>query len=220
MLLGHRPIESNSKNQRNQSNWEIKRLAYKLLFSSIMLQNTKLGTFEKHALGYLKDLYSTALRYSRDEKDAEDLVQETMLRAFAAWEQFQHGTNCRAWLFRILTNNFINEYRRIHKERNWLNKNEPLLSPARRRAAQDPEGAFIDHHFADEVLQALMSLPEEFRRVVIFTDVQGMSYREVADVLNCPIGTVMSRLYRARRILEEALQEYAQEHGIRRRVAA
>jgi RNA polymerase sigma-70 factor (ECF subfamily) len=170
--------------------------------------------FEHHALGYLTELRATALRYSRNERDAEDLVQETLLRAFAAWESFEQGTNCRAWLFRILTNSFINEYRRLCKERAWAGRNEPLYSPARRHAAGDPEGALCERMLGDEVVAALAALPEDFRSVVVLADVQGMSYRQIANTIGCPLGTVMSRLYRARRILEVSLGDYAREIGI------
>jgi len=183
--------------------------------------------FERQALGYLGELRATALRYARNQRDAEDLVQETLLRAYAAWGSFQQGTNCRAWLFRILTNSFINEYRRLSKERAFAGRNEPLFSPARRFAAGDPEGALCERMLGDEVLAALAALPDDFRDVVMLADVQGMSYREIATTIGCPLGTVMSRLYRARRILESSLGEYAREIGIadqaqrgKRRVAA
>jgi RNA polymerase sigma-70 factor (ECF subfamily) len=180
----------------------------------------KKASFEQQALGYSNELYNTALRYARDEKDAEDLVQETWLRAFAAWEQFQQGTNCRAWLFRILTNNFINEYRRLNKERRWITRNDPLVSPARRAAARDPENALLETLLADEVVAALHDLPEDFRRVVVLADLRGLSYREIAGLLDCPLGTVMSRLYRARRLLEAELGDYARQQGICRAKAA
>jgi RNA polymerase sigma-70 factor (ECF subfamily) len=180
---------------------------------------TKKHNFERQALEYSNELYNTALRYARNEKDAEDLVQETWLRAFTAWEQFQQGTNCRAWLFRILTNNFINEYRRVNKERRWIIRNDPLVSPARRRAALDPEGALLETLLGDEVVAALRDLPEDFRRVVMLADLQGLSYREIAEKLDCPLGTVMSRLYRARRQLEASLVDYAKKQGISRKAA-
>jgi RNA polymerase sigma-70 factor (ECF subfamily) len=183
------------------------------------MSRIKQESFEQQALGFHNELYHTALRYARDEKDAEDLVQETLLRAFAAWDHFQQGTNCRAWLFRILLNNYINEYRRVNKERRWVNRNDPLVSPTRRWAARDPEGALVEALLADEVVCALKDLPEEFRNVVILTDLHGLSYREVADRLSCPIGTVMSRLYRARRLLERSLGDYAREQGICRKAA-
>jgi len=177
-------------------------------------------SFEQEALAHLGALYATALRYVRNEKDAEDLVQETLLRAFAAWKSFKKGTNCRAWLFRILTNNFINEYRRNVKERRWRFTGEAIISPARKRAAQDPEGVAMEYALGDEVVQALMDLPGEFLKVVVLADLRGLSYREIARILDCPIGTVMSRLYRARRLLESVLEDYAREQGILRPVQA
>jgi len=172
------------------------------------------AAFEREALEHVSELRASALRFSRNERDAEDLVQETLVRALAAWERFRPGTNCRAWLFRILTNNFINEYRRANKERAWVGRGEPMLSPARRQAAGDPEGALHDRLLGDEVVAALAALPEEFRRVVVMADVQGHTYREIARELRCPLGTVMSRLHRARRLLEGSLGDYAREHGI------
>jgi RNA polymerase sigma-70 factor, ECF subfamily len=181
-----------------------------------LARRTRRAAFEREALEHLGELRATALRFSRNERDAEDLVQETLVRALAAWEQFQQGTNCRAWLFRILTNNFINEYRRATKERAWVGRGEPMLSPARRQAAGDPEGVLIERLLGDEVTAALADLPEEFRKVVVLADLQGLTYREIARELRCPLGTVMSRLFRARRILETSLGEYAREYGIGR----
>lgn len=177
-------------------------------------------SFEKEAMGHISELYATALRYARDERDAEDLVQETLLRALTAWDHYQQGTNCRAWLFRILTNNFINSYRRNVKERRWLGAGEPIISPSRRRAARDPEGAILERLVGDEVLQALQDIPNDFCKVVVMADLCGMSYREISRTLDCPMGTVMSRLYRGRRLLEELLEDYAREQGILRTPAA
>ena len=122
---------------------------------------SKKRDFQRQAMAHSSELFATAMRYSRNERDAEDLVQETLLRAFAAWERFEQGTNCRAWLFRILTNNFINECRRTTKERRWIGFNEPIMSAARRRAALDPEGVMLDQQLGDEVLSALAELPAE-----------------------------------------------------------
>lgn len=174
------------------------------------------AAFERETLAHLGELRATALRFARNERDAEDLVQETLVRALAAWEQFQQGTNCRAWLFRILTNNFINEYRRATKERAWVGRGEPMLSPARRQAAGDPEGTLLERWLGDEVVAALAALPDEFRKVVVMADLQGLTYREIARELRCPLGTVMSRLYRARRLLESSLADYARQRGIGR----
>ena len=174
----------------------------------------KLNTFEQEALSHREELYAVALRYARDAKDAEDLVQETFMRAFAAWEQFRQGTNCRAWLFRILTNNFINEYRRVDRERRWLSRTGPLMSSLTCRAASDPEGVLHDLLVGDEVVAALATLPDDFRKVVVLADLHGLSYREVAQQLDCPLGTVMSRLHRGRRMLSLHLQDYARRQGI------
>lgn len=181
---------------------------------------TKREEFEKQVLSYCGDLYSIAMRYVRNEKDAEDLVQETLMRALAAWESFQRGTNCRAWLLRILTNSFINEYRKLRKERDWVGRDEPIISPARRYAAKDPEGAIHSGLIGDEVFEALTRLPMEFREVVVLADLDGMSYKEISRAIGCPLGTVMSRLHRARRLLETSLSGYAKEMGIGRALAA
>jgi RNA polymerase sigma-70 factor, ECF subfamily len=172
--------------------------------------------FELQTLNYLKELYAAAMRYARNEKDAEDLVQETLLRALAAWEHFQQGTNCRAWLFRILTNNFINEYRRIAREREWQFRENLALSDPGHPQMRDPESVWLEGFIGDEVRHALAALPDDFRQVVILADLNGLSYRDIATKLNLPIGTVMSRLHRARRLLEVALLEYAKELGIHR----
>ncbi len=185
-----------------------------------MPQPKKHESFEQEALGHISELYATALRYARNERDAEDLVQETLLRALSAWDHYKQGTNCRAWLFRILTNSFINEYRRGVKERRWLGAGEPIISPSRRHAARDPEGALLERMVGDEVLQALSDIPMDFRKVVVMADLCGMSYREIARKLDCPMGTVMSRLYRGRRLLEQMLRDYAMEQGILRTPAA
>jgi RNA polymerase sigma-70 factor (ECF subfamily) len=183
-----------------------------------MLQTNSAG-FEHEALRHLRELQAAALRLTGNDKDAEDLVQETLLRAYAAWERFEKGTNCRAWLHRILTNNFINEYRRLVKERRWLGQQEPIICQRRRRLALDPEASYFEQQLADEVVEALLELPEEFRAVVILADIKGQSYREIARHLHCPLGTVMSRLYRGRRILEKSLGDYARERGIVRTAA-
>lgn len=196
-------------------------MAHALLCSWLMRHRLPArAAFERETLEHLGALRATALRFARNEKDAEDLVQETLVRALAAWRQFQKGTNCRAWLFRILFHNFINEYRRATRERAWVGRCEPLLSPARRFAAGDPEGAMLERLLGDEVTAALAELPDEYRQVVVMADLQGLSYREIARELGCPLGTVMSRLFRARRLLEGPLGDYAREHGIGHGVAA
>ena len=175
--------------------------------------------FEREALVHIRDLRAVALRYVRNEGDAEDLVQETLLRAYAAWHRFQLGTNCKAWLLRILTNSFINEYRRNTKERRWLSREEPLVCPGRRRAAADPEGVLMERLLGDEVKAALKTLSADYREVVVLADLQGMSYREIAKRVGCPMGTVMSRLHRGRRQLGRVLVGYAREQGILKEAA-
>jgi RNA polymerase sigma-70 factor (ECF subfamily) len=177
---------------------------------------TEQAEFEAHALAHASELFAAALRYSRNHRDAEDLVQETLLRAFAAWHRFEKGTNCRAWLFRILTNNFINECRRARKERRFAAIGDAAISATRRREAQDPENAMLEGLLADEVIAALSALAPDFRQVVVLADLEGLSYRDIARRIGCPIGTVMSRLFRGRRLLEAALGSYARAQGIAR----
>ena len=172
------------------------------------------SSFERDAIGHIGELHRRARRLTRDEREAEDLVQETMLRALTAWQSFRPGTDCRAWLYRILRNSFINGYRRGLRERRWLGRREPIICPRRRRAASDPEGAFVDPMLADEVVAALDALPPTYRSVVVMADLEAMSYREIATALGCPIGTVMSRLHRGRRLLAGRLEPYARERGI------
>lgn len=183
-------------------------------------ENPELAKFEETALIYLDELYATALRYTKNEKDAEDLVQETFLKAFTNFHRFEEGTNCRAWLFTILTNTFINRFRRKKKEREILNADD--LRPIRQNfhnveAAEfynDPERGALNRTFSSGVKEALESLPEEFRMVVILADLNDFSYKEIAHILECPVGTVMSRLFRGRKLMRKQLVEIAYERGI------
>ncbi|MBI2896054.1 MAG: sigma-70 family RNA polymerase sigma factor [Deltaproteobacteria bacterium] len=173
--------------------------------------------FREQALSLLDALYGTAVRLTHSPAEAEDLVQETVMRAYASFEHFEQGTNCRAWLFRILMNTFINGYRRRRRERVLLDTSvdpllaEKLLSAAQRRAGRPIDMA--DSAMADEVDRALRELPPEYRAVVLLVDVSELSYKEVAQVVGCPLGTVMSRLHRARRMLSKRLQGYAVREG-------
>lgn len=178
-----------------------------------------LATFEREALPHLSDLRAAAMRYARNEGDADDLVQETMLRAYAAWERYRQGTNCRAWLLRILTNSFINDYRRAMRERRLNQAQDPTLCQRKLFAAHNPENMLMERLLGDEVSAALRALAPGYRQVVVLADLEGLSYKEIASRLNCPMGTVMSRLHRARRQLEEALAPYARERGIVRDAA-
>lgn len=177
--------------------------------------------FESDALSHLDALYRTALRMTRSEPDAEDIVQETYIRAFRFREQFTPGTNLRAWLFRILTNTFINSYRRRSSQPELAILDEVDEPSLYRRMAQtrpastahDPEAELMDRTLDGEVKAALEELPEKFRTVVLL-DVEGFSYKEIAAMLDVPIGTVMSRLHRGRRTLQKRLYDLARDRGI------
>jgi RNA polymerase sigma-70 factor, ECF subfamily len=177
--------------------------------------------FETEALSFLDALYRTGLRMTRSEAEAEDLVQETYIRAFRFRHQFTPGTNLKAWLFRILTNTFINQYRRKAArpdttelddvEESILYRHMRDVSPG--SASPDPEAELIDNTLSSEVKDALEALPEKFRTTLLL-DVEGFSYKEIAEVLDIPIGTVMSRLHRGRKFLQKRLYDVARDRGI------
>lgn len=176
--------------------------------------------FENDALEHTRALYGAGLRLTRNESDAEDLVQETYLRAFRFSDRFEPGTNLKAWLFRILTNTFINKYRRKVKEREIVEGSNQdtvrshFVSDKSTHHHRDPETSFVDQFMSDEVTTALEQVPVDFREVVLLSDVHDFSYRDIADMLDCPVGTVMSRLYRGRRILQSKLFDYAVAEGV------
>ena len=165
--------------------------------------------FTAQAMQYVDQLYSAALRMSRNPADAEDLVQETYMKAFASYHQFTEGTNLKAWLYRILTNTYINLYRKRQRE--------PQQSQG--ETVEDWQLAAAGDHDAvglrSAEAEALSSLPEDFRMVVYYSDVEGFAYKDIAEIMDIPIGTVMSRLHRGRRILREKLLDYARENGLR-----
>jgi RNA polymerase sigma-70 factor (ECF subfamily) len=179
-------------------------------------------TFEQAALPHLRDLYAIAVRMTRNPDGAEDLVQETYLRAYGAWASFEAGSNCRAWLIRILTNSYINHYRRSRSHRSFTQRSEgeqltALYGDEQRPATRGAETLLADAAFSDEVDRALADLDDDYRIVVLLADVREMRYKDIAAALGWPIGTVMSRLFRARRRLEERLAPFAQaDYGIRR----
>jgi len=174
--------------------------------------------FEQQALSYLDALYRTALRMTRSEADAEDLVQETYIRAFRFREQFTAGTNLKAWLFRILTNTFINSYRRKAAQPQTTELDDIEETTLHRRMTEtspsiEPEREVLDNMVSSEVQQALQELPDRFRTVLLL-DVEGFAYKEIAEMLEIPIGTVMSRLHRGRKFLQERLYDLARDRGI------
>jgi RNA polymerase sigma-70 factor (ECF subfamily) len=177
--------------------------------------------FERDAMQYVDQLYSAAMRMARNPADAEDLVQEAYTKAFSAFHQYKPGTNLKAWLYRILTNTYINLYRKRQREplqsnsdsiEDWqLARAESHTSSGLRSA----ETEALDHLPDSDVKRALQAIPEEFRLAVYFADVEGFAYKEISDIMNTPIGTVMSRLHRGRKMLRDMLADYAAERGFK-----
>jgi len=180
------------------------------------------GLFEEQALPFIDQLYAAGMRMTRNPSDAQDLVQETYVKAFSAFRQFQQGTNLKAWLYRILTNTFINSYRKKQRDpyKNTIDDledwqlGEAVSTTSASRVSRSAEAEAIDHLPDSTVKDALQSIPEDFRLAVYLADVEGFSYQEIADIMKTPVGTVMSRLHRGRRLLREKLTGYAQERGI------
>ena len=182
--------------------------------------NQTKAEFEALALPYLDQLYSAALRLTKNEKDAEDLVQDVFMRAYRFFDKFERGTNMKAWLFKILTNTFINRYRRNVKERSIVDGserdtvNERFISREASEYAENPEHYFFERLLSDDILRAIDQLPIDFRMVVILADLQEFSYREIAEIIGCPVGTVMSRLFRGRKLLQKTLRQHAIDCGV------
>jgi len=176
--------------------------------------------FERDALPHLDSQYSAALKLTRNPAEAEDLVQETFLKAFASFHQYKDGTNLRAWLYRIQTNTFINSYRKKQREplqsstddvEDWqMARAEGHTSGGLRSA----EAEALDSLPDSDVKAALAALPEDFRMAVYYADVEGFAYKEIAEIMGTPVGTVMSRLHRGRKLMRAHLAEYAQERGL------
>jgi len=175
--------------------------------------------FEEIAFEYMDSLYSTALRMTRNTEEAEDLVQDTYLRAFRFFDKFEPGTNFKAWIFKILTNTFINRYRkkaRTPQQVQFEKVEFSLEDESQFQEGQDWEGydqSNYDELFDDDIKSALTQLSEDFRMVILLADVEGFSYKEIADIIDRPIGTVMSRLFRGRRMLQRILERYARREG-------
>lgn len=177
--------------------------------------------FEEVALPHVDALYGTALRMTRNDRDAEDLVQDTLLRAYRFFHKFEQGTNCKAWLFKILTNTFINRYNAGKRDREIVETMkldeeamQDIVAAEVSVQARDPEGALASRLLSDDVIRALEALPADFRLAVLLCDVEEFSYKEIADIMECPVGTVMSRLFRGRKLLQKALHDYAVDQGI------
>jgi RNA polymerase sigma-70 factor (ECF subfamily) len=187
-------------------------------------RQAKQGEFEETALSHFDSLFNAAVRMTGSAWEAEDLVQETYMKAYASFHQFQRGTNCKAWLFRILMNTYINIYRKdkkeaqalsheIHEDGYIFNRFEEEIPNFGEVMGEE----FLKKLVSDDVKRAMDDLPPEFRAVVLMSDLESLTYQEIADILDCSLGTVKSRLFRGRRLLQKSLWEYAVEKGIARR---
>jgi RNA polymerase sigma-70 factor (ECF subfamily) len=174
-------------------------------------------TFEREALPHTDLLYNYALRMTNNPADAQDLVQETYLKAYRFWDKYELGTNIRAWLFRILKNSYINRYRKHSKEPETVDFDDVqgYFTSARAQTSDsgDLQEAVFNNLLEDDVSKAIADLPDDFRTVIILCDIEGLTYEEIADFVDCPLGTVRSRLHRGRRLLRERLLEYAKDRG-------
>jgi RNA polymerase sigma-70 factor (ECF subfamily) len=173
--------------------------------------------FEQEALPHTNLLYNYALRMTNNPADAQDLLQETFLKAYRFWDRYERGTNIRAWLFRILKNSYINRYRKTTREPETVDYDEVQNFYASVRDvatdSNDLQESLFKNLLDDDVTKAIADLPEEFRTVVILSDIEGLTYEEIADFVDVPLGTVRSRLHRGRKILRAGLMEYARSRG-------
>ncbi|MBI4528705.1 MAG: sigma-70 family RNA polymerase sigma factor [Deltaproteobacteria bacterium] len=191
----------------------------RLLFFSLNKKALK-AEFERVALPHLSRLYTAAFYLTKNEAEAEDLVQETYLRAFRFFHKFQPGTNCRAWLLSIQRHLFINRYRQKGREREMVDWQkieqvyESMVIQPGSAEKNNPEDLFLSQVMEYEVQEALKALPEEFRVAIVLVDIEELSYEDAAKVMECPVGTVRSRLSRARRMLQVALKDYAVRKGV------
>ena len=189
-----------------------------LLTSLSRATKKKHEEFEREAVPHMDVLYNFALRTTGNEDDARDLLQETYLKAYRFWDKYEKGTNIRAWLFRIMKNSYINRYRRETKEPDKVDYSdvENFYNTIRDQFvdSNDLQEKLFKRVLGDEVAKALESLPEDFRTVVILCDIEGLTYEEIAEFVDVPIGTVRSRLHRGRKLLQVKLLEYAKQQGI------
>lgn len=179
------------------------------------------AAYESAVLPHLNALYGSAFRLTRNAGDAEDLVQDALLRAYRFWGSFHEGSNCKAWLFKILTNTFINSYQKKRRNKEILNAaiteqetTDGTLIQTTALNHRSPVDVLLENSMSEDVERALASIPGDFRVAVVLCDVEGFSYKEIAEILECPVGTVMSRLYRGRRLLQSELREFAKKQGI------
>jgi RNA polymerase sigma-70 factor (ECF subfamily) len=189
--------------------------------SPVQLTDVDKQRFRDEAIPLLDSLYAAALRMTRNPADAEDLIQETMLRAYRAFDRFEEGTNIRAWLFRIMTNAYINTYRKRQREPIKVPQDDveefDLYQELKNHDPQfaiTPETIVLDSLFEADILTAIEELPEQFRLAVVLSDVEGFTYAEMAEIMGVPMGTVMSRLHRGRKALQKRLWQLATEKGI------
>jgi RNA polymerase sigma-70 factor (ECF subfamily) len=189
--------------------------------TAVDLSKEEKRRFQDEALPILDSLYAGALRMTRNPADAEDLVQETMLRAYRAFARFEAGTNLKAWLFRILTNAYINTYRKKQREPQKISQDEIQDFDLYRELkdhdpdiSRTPEDIVLDGLVDSDIIEAIDDLPEQFRMAVVLSDVEGFSYAEMAEILDVPLGTVMSRLHRGRKALQKRLWDVARDRGI------
>ena len=181
--------------------------------------NNKKEKFEKEALGHIDSLYNLSLYLTRNSDNAKDLVQETYYKAYKFFHQFQEGTSIKAWLFKILKNTFINLYRKKVREPEIIDYEKVesfigLIKDNNFDFAHLEEDNLLNKFLSDDVVSALNQLPDDFKIVVLLSDVEGLSYKEIADIMECPIGTIRSRLSRARKMLQKILLNYALKQGI------
>lgn len=191
---------------------------FTFLFAIFKSDEQKLNEeFEREAVPHMDSLYNFALKMTGDSDDASDLIQETYLKAFRFWDKFEKGTNCKAWLFRIMKNTYINTYRKNTKEPDKVDYEDienfyENIKPSSTDSAH-LEKDIYDNLLDDELSEAISSLPEDFRTVVILCDIEGYTYDEIADFVDVPVGTVRSRLHRARKMLYTKLYKYASNKG-------